>query len=245
MAALREQVDELDALLSGLHEGEWAVPSACPGWSVADVLVHLAQTNEVATASVEGRFAEVVAGWDGGAGLSDVDEWAGAAVELSSRRSGPEVRTWWRASADAMVAAFAAVDPRARVQWVVGDMAARTLCSTRLSETWIHTTDIAHGLGVDVPPTGRLWHVARLVHRTIPYAFGRAGLPVPGDVRFELTGPDGAVWTFGPDDAPTSVYGPAVDLCLVAGQRARAAATSLRASGPDGAAVLGLVRTFA
>ena len=39
--------------------------------------------------------------------------------------------------------------------------------------------------------------------------------------------------------------GDAVDLCLVAGQRADAADTGLVAEGPDGAEVLALVRTFA
>lgn len=243
VAALRDQVRELDALVAGRDDAAWSRPSACPGWSVADVLVHLAQTNEIAIASVEGRWDEVTRMW--GRGGATVDEWAGAAVERSTLRTGPEVLTWWRGTADAMVAAFAAVDPGARVPWVVGDMAARTLCTTRLSETWIHTGDIAQGLGVTVPPPDRLWHIARLVHRTIPYAFERAGASTPGRVRFDLTAPDGSTWTFGDDDASTVVTGPALDLCRVAGQRATAADTALAASGPDAASVLALVRTFA
>ena len=244
MDALRGQLDELASLVSGLGDTDWAKPSACPGWSVADVLVHLAQTNEVAIASVEDRWDEVTAMWSGAAGDATVDELAGAAVE-SSRRSGPEVHEWWKRTADDMVSAFEARDPGARVLWVVGDMAARTLCTTRLSETWIHTTDIAHGLDVVVAPTDRLWHVARLVHRTIPYAFGRADRQPPDRVRFELTAPDGSTWAFGDDDAPTVVTGPAEELCLVAGQRARAVDTALVANGPDAEPVLELMRTFA
>jgi uncharacterized protein (TIGR03084 family) len=243
VAALRDQVHELDALVSGRDDADWSRPSACPGWSVADVLVHLAQTNEIAIASVEGRWDEVTRGW--ARGDATVDEWAGAAVEQSAVRTGPAVHAWWRDTADAMVTAFAAVDPGARVPWVVGDMAARTLCTTRLSETWIHTTDVAHGLGVAVAPTERLWHIARLVHRTIPYAFERAGASTPGRVRFDLTAPDGSTWTFGEGDAPTVVTGPALDLCRIAGQRATAADTELAASGPDAESVLALVRTFA
>ena len=245
VAALRDQLRELDVMVSGLGDTDWALPSACPGWSVADVLVHLAQTNEVAVASVEGRWDEVVAMWAGQDADATVDELAGEAVATSSRRSGPEVHEWWKRTADDMAAAFAAVEARKRVPWVVGDMAARTLCTTRLSETWIHTTDIAHGLGVSVAPTDRLWHVARLVHRTVPYAFERAGRPAPDRVRFVLTAPDGSTWTFGDDDAPTVVDGPAVDLCLVAGQRAVAADTALVATGPDAEGVLALMRTFA
>ena len=54
--ALRTSGDDLDALVSGLDDTGWVKPSANPGWSVADVLVHLAQTNEVAIASVEDRW---------------------------------------------------------------------------------------------------------------------------------------------------------------------------------------------
>ena len=85
-----------------------------------------------------------------------VDELSGAAVRTSSRSSGPEVYESCKQRANDMVAALEATDPKARVRWVVGEMAARTLCPTRLSETWIHTTDIAHGLDLVVAPTGRL-----------------------------------------------------------------------------------------
>lgn len=245
VTALGDQVAELDGLVSRLDVSEWELPSACPGWSLADVLVHLAQTNEVAVASLTGRWDAVTAMWARGEEGATVDDLAAAAVDGSDRRDGAEVHAWWRQTADDMVAEFGRIDPTARVPWVVGDMAARTLCTTRLSETWIHTTDIAHGLGVTVPPTARLWHIARLVHRTIPYSFQRAGRPAPGAVKFELTAPDGSSWTFGEADAPTTVTGTAHDLCRVAGQRAEAAETSLTAAGPDADAVLELVRTFA
>jgi hypothetical protein len=68
-----------------------------------------------------------------------------------------------------------------------------------------------------------------------------------GPVAFELVAPDGSDWVFTPHGGPatTVVRGSAADLCEVAGRRTDAAATGLTAEGPDGAAVLGLVRTFA
>jgi uncharacterized protein (TIGR03084 family) len=245
VGALREQLDELAALVDGLDAEEWLAPSACPGWSIRDVLLHLAQTNDVAIASVEGRWDEVTAMW-AGVDAADVDAAAGAAVAGSDLLP-LEVHAWWTRSAGAMLAAFEACDPSARVGWVAGELAARTLCTTRLSETWIHATDIAAGLDVDLAPTDRLWHIARLVHRTLPYAFGRAGRDAPGPVRFELTSPTdpSATWSFGDHEAPTVVTGPALDLCRAAGQRAVAADTALRATGPDADDVLALMRTFA
>src|SRR5207253_10380436 len=105
----------------------------------------------------------------------------------------------WQASADRMGAALRTCDPSARVQWVAGTLAARTLATTRLAETWIHTGDIAFGLGVTLEPQPRLRHIPRLAWRTIPYAFDREGRPAPGPVAFRLVGPDGAAWDFGDD----------------------------------------------
>lgn len=269
LVALRAQLDELDALLAPLDEAGWALPSACEGWTIADVVLHLAQTNELATASALGDLPTVAQGWDRAEGAT-VDDAAGAAVARARGGSGAEVATRWRRSAEEMVAALAACPPGRRVTWVAGDMAARTLATTRLAETWIHSGDAAEGLGIDLPATERLWHIARLAHRTLPYALTRAAdttsprepatararagvTPTPGmgtdagmSVRFVLGAPGGdEEWTFGPDDAPTVVKGPALDLCRVAGQRAAAADTDLIATGPDAERVLALVRTFA
>ena len=54
LAALDEQNAELSELLtSSLSIGDgsgWQRPSLCDGWTVADVVLHLAQTNELAAA---------------------------------------------------------------------------------------------------------------------------------------------------------------------------------------------------
>lgn len=248
--ALDAEQRALAAMIAGLDEHELLLASRCPGWTIADVLVHLAQTNEFAVASVTGTFPEAV---DAGPvrnepdreEIANVDDWAAAAVG-SERPDDPRVaRSRWTDSAAAQVKAFRAVDASKRVPWVVGEMAARTLASTRLSETWIHSVDIAAGLHLTPKPTNRLWHVARLAHRTIPYAFMVAGYDQPGEVAFALEAPDGSKWTFGFPNAPTVIRGSALELCEIAGQRAEASATGLRAEGPDAARALRLVRTFA
>lgn len=245
--ALREQLDELAGMVATISEAEWRRPSACDGWTVADVVLHLAQTNEMATASTQGRLLEAAESAAWAATGADVDQAAGEAVAAQRDISGTEVLGRWRRSADEMVAAFREADPDVRVRWVVDDMSPRTLATTRIAETWIHTGDVAAGLGVAHPPTNRLRHIAHLVHRTVPYAFTRADLDPPRPVAFVLTPPGaGDEWVFGdPESAATVVRGPALDLCLVAGQRGHAADTSLTATGPDAADVLALMRTFA
>lgn len=246
VVALEAQQEELRSLVADLDDGALAAPSRCPGWSVADVLLHLAQTNELAVASVEGRLAEQVA--DVASRLprdGTIDDWAGALVALE-RGSDRTALERWLASAGAQTEAFAGCAPDTRLLWVAGELAARSLATTRLTEAWIHTVDVATGLGVEVAPTDRLRHTARLAWRTIPYAFSRGERSLHGPVAFALTGPAGDRWTFGdPETATTVVTGSAVELCEVAGQRASAAETGLSATGPDGEDVLALVRTFA
>ena len=246
VVALGEQVDELRSIVGPLDEGGLATASACAGWSVADVLLHLAQTNELAVASVRGDLAAAAERVWGPVAPGDVDAAAGDAVAADRGATGVEQRARWDRSAREMVAALGGVDPATRVPWVAGEMAARSLATTRIAETWIHTGDITEGLGVGREPSDRIRHIVRLVHRTIPYAFAKAGRAPVGAVRFEVTAPaSGETWAFGDADAATVVTGPAVDLCRVAGQRAPAAATALAATGPDGADVLALMRTFA
>jgi uncharacterized protein (TIGR03084 family) len=247
---LDAQQRELLAIVVGLDRSGLEQPSRCAGWSVADVLLHLAQTNEAALSSLSGDFAETTAvTWtdvtDGTGDALDVDDLAGLMV-TSQRPSDPaESRERWVASASEQVEAFATADPHARVPWVAGEMAAGTLCATRLSETWIHTNDVSVPLGRVSDAGNRLWPIARLVWRTMPYAFIRAGLEPPQDVALVLDS-DGESWVFGePEGAPNVVRGSALHLCEVAGQRRNADATSLTATGPQAAEILQNMRTFA
>lgn len=250
LAALAAQQQELTDLLSGRPDDDWHLPSACEGWSVGDVVLHLVQTNDMALASAEGRLDALLASPFYAPDLSatTLDAVVDLAVQRARGATPSELFEQWRDGAEAMRAALAAVGPHARLQWVVGTLAARTLATTRIAETWIHTGDVAAGLGVDVPPTDRLALVARLAWRTLPHAFSREGLPAPGPVGFDLVGPSGDAWRFGLDDGeapPTVVSGSGVDLCRVASRRVDPADTALVATGPDAAAVLRLVRTWA
>lgn len=247
--ALAAQHEELDDLLDGLDEPDWGRPvPACPGWTVADTVLHLAQTDELVLSSAEHGFAAAAAPLTGGAGTGrTVDDTVAHMVAHERGASGAEVHARWRRAAAALRDRLAGCDPREPMPWVVADLPARTMATTRLSECWIHTHDVAEALGRDPVGDDRLWHIARLAWRTIPYAFTRAGLPAPsGPVAVSLTAPDGSTWDFGADpSATTTVTGPALDFCLVAARRRDPAASGLQAHGPDGPAVLAHLRTYA
>lgn len=247
LADLAAQHAELAALLAGLDEADWERPTRCEGWNVADVVLHLSQTDEMAVASAQGRFhqgLEQLAGRIGPA--SSVDDGAALMVEAQRGLSGPAVRERWERGTEALREALAACGPHARLTWVAGELSARTLATTRLAECWIHTGDVADALGQAQEPTDRLRHIARLAWRTLPYAFARAGRELNGPVAFELQAPSGDSWTFVPEGEPVTVIrGPGLDLVQVAARRLDPAATTLQAEGPDGPAVLELVRTYA
>jgi uncharacterized protein (TIGR03084 family) len=214
---------------------------------VADVVLHLAQTNEMAIGSATDRYDEVLDGLTDGLALGgSVDD--GAAAMVGRERGGSTDRLlarWSRGCRDLMEAVDAD-DMSRRVQWVAGLLSLRTLATTRVAETWIHAGDIAGAVGATVEPTDRLRLIARLAWRTLPYAFGSAGLEMAGPVAFHLTAPGGSVWNFVADEpAVTTIRGPALDLCGVAARRVDPLDTALTGEGPDAEAVLALVRTYA
>ena len=53
---LEAEQDRLEEILGGLDRAQWAAPSAAQGWTVADVVLHLAQSEEAVIASA-GRSA--------------------------------------------------------------------------------------------------------------------------------------------------------------------------------------------
>ena len=236
LAALDAQHAELAGIIDPLDEAAWQRPSRCDGWSVADVVLHLVQTDELAMASLADRIdAEVASLASGDAPVANVDEGAELAVQ---RERGRERRRARRPLAcerrASCVPPSPGTIPHRRVTWVAGTLTVRTLAATRLSEAWIHTGDVAVAFGPPPQPTDRLCHVARLAWRTLPYAFARSGRSLSGPVAFHLRAPSGETWEFEPDEpATTTVRGDAADLCLVAARRIDRANTSLGGDGPD------------
>ena len=243
--ALAEQHAELETLLAGLDESAWAAPvPRCPGWTVADVVLHLAQTDEMGAASASGRIGDVRSLVSDAA---NVDEGADQYVEQERGASPAELLDRWRGASRALKEALASADPSKRVPWVTNTLTPATLATTRIAESWIHTGDVADALGVSLPRAdSRLRHIAWLAWRTLPYAFERAGKKLSGSVAATLIAPDGSEWSFGDvETATTTVAGPAEDWCLVAARRLDPSTSDLHANGPDAGGVLALVRTYA
>jgi uncharacterized protein (TIGR03084 family) len=236
---LAAEDERLDRILAALDDDAWRSPSGAPGWSIADVVLHLAQTDEAVTASAGAPTAD--GGWP--ADASGVD--AAAERMVREQRAEPaEVFARWRAAQQASVSALRGADPGTRLQWVAGSLKPATLATTRLAEHWAHGLDITAPLGIDFLDTGRLRHIAWLGHSTLPYAFSLEG-EEPHPVYCRLTGPDGETWTFGPEDAESSIVGLAGSFCRVGAHRLAPEDAALIASGPYGPTALRVLRNYA
>jgi uncharacterized protein (TIGR03084 family) len=234
---------QIDLMVADLDEDGWLRPSAAKGWTIADVVLHLAQSEEAVVASTKGiSLADALPDALVGATSMDdmMDRWVAA-----ERASGAEVFERWRQASSAAVAALRAADPDTRLPWAAAPLKPTALATTRLAEHWAHALDIAEGLGVPYHDTDRLRHIAWLAHRTLPYAFTVAG-EQPHDVYCELTAPDGVtVWTFGDPETDARITGPVGAFCRVGAQRVRPEDSGLAASGPQAEAALRVLRNYA
>lgn len=228
VADLEAETADLLALVAPLPAADWERPTPAEGWRVRDQIAHLAFFDDAAVQA-----------------LRDPDGFRAAAAE--TMRRGPDfpdqvaadaralpsadVLAWFTAARGALVTAFRAADPGARLPWYGPDMSAASSVTARLMETWAHGQDVADALGAERVPTARLRHIAHLGVATRAHSYRLRRREAPTEpVRVELDAPDGDVWTWGDAGATERVTGPALDLCLVVTQRRHVDATALVAT---------------
>ncbi|MFD0900913.1 maleylpyruvate isomerase family mycothiol-dependent enzyme [Actinomadura sediminis] len=236
---LAAEFDRLDEVLTGLDAPDWERPSACAGWSIADVVLHLAQTNELVLASIEGRDSLLER--EPGVALDDMMD----RLVADDRGTAPgDLLARWRTSAYGSLDSLRTCDRGAKLTWVAAPLSPRTLATTRIAEHWAHALDITDPLGAAYPDTSRLRHIAWLAHRSLPYALSAAGVQA-GPVRCELTGPDGERWEYGDPEAESVIRGPAAEFCRVGARRLPADRSTLVTDGPHAALALRHLRNYA
>jgi uncharacterized protein (TIGR03084 family) len=236
---LAAEQERLESILDGLDEASWLAPSAAAGWTVNDVVLHLAQTEEMVAASAAGG------GGTGSWPESVAVEQAADQLVQAERAEPDVVFQRWRQARRAALTALRGADPGQPLRWVAAPLKPATLATTRLAEHWTHGLDVTVPLGIGFPDTERLRHVAWLAHRSLPYALAISG-GQSYEVFCDLAAPGGETrWQYGPPDAGSVISGPAGEFCRVAAQRLAAAESGLTASGPHGAEALRVLRTYA
>ncbi|MGW1404526.1 TIGR03084 family metal-binding protein [Streptomyces sp. NPDC002403] len=241
---LRDESEELDALVRGLSAEQWSVPTPAPGWSVAHQIAHLAWTDEVAllAATDADAFAgEVARAME--APESFVDR---GAEEIAAALAPAALLARWRGGRERLEAVLREAPAGTRIPWYGPPMGVASMATARIMETWAHGQDIADALGVTRTPTARLRHIARIGVRARDYAYLVRGIKAPEEeFRVELHASDGELIASGPPDAPQRVTGPLVDFCLLVTQRAHRDDLAVRAVGPDADQWLGIAQAFA
>src|SRR5689334_23253233 len=108
---LEAEQDRLEEILDGLGDAQWAGPSGATGWTVTDVVLHLAQSEEAVVASVQGASLRV-----GPGSGSTVDQIMDDLVR-AERAEPPVVFRRWREARREAVRAMRAADPGQPLSW--------------------------------------------------------------------------------------------------------------------------------
>ncbi|MEP9395613.1 TIGR03084 family metal-binding protein [Gordonia sp. VNQ95] len=222
---------ELDDLVAGLADEQWATPTPAAGWTIAHQIAHLAWTDEVAAiaATDPERFAEITR-----EAMTDPSGFVDAAAEAGAGQPPRQLLDHWRGVRASLERALLDVPDGAKIPWFGPPMSASSMATARLMETWAHGLDVADALGVALPVTDRIKAVVHIGVRTRDFAYAVNGKTPPGaPFRFEITAPSGEVWTWGPADATDVVAGPALDFCELVTQRRALADLDLRIVGDD------------
>jgi uncharacterized protein (TIGR03084 family) len=240
---LTAETAALRAMLAGLGEHDWRLPTPADGWSIADQVSHLAFFDDAAVQSAtdpEAFAAQLQRELTAGDVTPDV------IAERFRSIPGAGLLGWFDASRRHLIEIFSALDPAARVPWFGLPMSAASSLTARIMETWAHGQDVADALGEPREPTARLRHIAHIGVRALPYSFSVHGRDVPPEpVRIELAGPAGDLWTWGPQDAENRVSGPALDFCLLVTQRRHRDDLRMSSSGPVAGEWLSIAQAFA
>ncbi len=229
-----------------LSAAEWQRPSAFYGWTPWDEVAHLAYFDRTALCSIEepARFEREAA--ELGALMRRGDAISAVARQAYGALDGPGLLALWRCRFEALAAALAVLDPKARLAWYGPPMSARSFATARLMETWAHGQDVWDVMGQRRPATARLKRIAHLGVTTFGWTFVNRGLPAPAVQPYvELQAPDGSAWTWGERDSAHVVSGTAEDFCLLVTQRRHVDDTGLHCSAGPVARWLSIAQCFA
>jgi len=187
------------ALLEELSEADWERPTACPGWSVRDVTVHLVGVDLANLSRRRDRFV----GLSPAPGETTVvfvnrinDEWMRAAQRLSPRVA----RGLLASVGPSLFEYFAALDPLVLgdgVSWTGLARAPVWLDVAReYTERWHHQQHIRDAVGKPGQNSPRFLHpILATFAYALPVTFRDVDAPIDTTVQLHVTGEAGGDWT--------------------------------------------------
>jgi uncharacterized protein (TIGR03083 family) len=147
--AVLRQRQRLGDVLTTLDEAQWSAPSRCEGWSVRDVVAHLAGTNRFwalsISAGLAGEPTRLLAAFDPVATPAQL-------VEAQRSLTPAEVLDKYETGVAAIAEVLAAVEGEG---WEIvaeappGHVSVRAVAAHALWDAWVHERDILLPLGLD------------------------------------------------------------------------------------------------
>lgn len=248
-ADFREEAATLATATATLADADFALKTLFKGWTIGDVIGHLAffdrvallsLTDEAAYERVAAPVAALIA--RGGALVEAQRDWIAGDLGGASGRA---LRDIWAEGAARLADAFAGADPRARLKWLGPDMSARSSATARQMETWAHGQEVFDALGLDRAEGDRVRNICHLGVATYEWSFANRGETPPGPApHVRLRAPSGAIWDWG-DGAEGRVEGSAVGFAQVVAQTRNVADTDLVATGDAARRWLAIAQCFA
>lgn len=149
----------LDWHFQGLDEAGWNRPSRCAGWSVRDVLAHLAGEEAYNHACLDGTVQELLTrvAAEGVTGFNDFNEWT-----VSQRRDLPveEVLQEWRTKNGATRERMRALGPDSLIDTMAGPYPAGRQTFHYDSEYATHADDVGAPVSEREIDHRTLWRIA-------------------------------------------------------------------------------------
>lgn len=241
-----EEAQVLADLLAPLDGSDFDQPTLFKGWTIDDVLGHLHLFDVAVLTSLQSDAAFA-------AFIAPIQEGMRAGQTLRSLQypwlnglKHRELYEAWRETAAETAAAFAQEDPKRRLKWVGPDMSARSSITARQMETWAHGHEVFDALGQARPEADRIRNIAHLGVATFGWTHLNRGLSVPDPAPYvALTGPSGALWTWGQAQSDNCVTGSAVEFSQVVTQTRNVADTTLDLTGPVAQSWMAMAQCFA
>ncbi len=234
---------QVDQWVAGLPADGWRSVTTPEGWTVAHQVAHLHWTDAASLAALSDPddFGRMML-----AAAADPAGFVDTATAEMAMIPPEELLATWRQGRVELDAALRAVPDGEKIPWFGPPMSPASMGTARLMETWAHGHDVAEALGLAVPRTSRARHVCHIGVRARGYAYLVRGEDDPGvEIRVELTGPDGDLWSWGPADAADRVTGDGYDFALLATRRRHRDDVDVRAEGEHADHWLSIVQAFA
>jgi uncharacterized protein (TIGR03083 family) len=204
-------LESLLHLLLGLTEDEWDLPTACAGWSVKDVAIHLLGV-EIGNLSARRDGHRIRAQAHKGDELAQtIQDWNQQWVSAARRMSARLLIDLFQLTGSQMADYVQSLDPFAMggpVIWAGDDPAPVWLDIAReYTERWHHQQHIRDAVGrVGLKePTFMAPALATFVH-AMPHTYRGVDAPSGTAIALHIDGPSGGTWTILREDGAWQLY---------------------------------------